>query len=404
MSKLIGPDVLPGIARVLQKNTFSVMPQIPVANRQGPGVRGEVGRYCRERGYKKVLVVTGPFVGKSEIAKKLYDGLTEQGIEYVVFDHIQSDPTFAGCREGALVAKQNQVDAVIAFGGGSVMDSAKLIAVSMAYPKSPFARFTIPFSAFKQFPLITVPTTAGTGCEVTFGAVISDDKTHMKKGAGGPGTTPQISFLDVETTMNLSPKMTATTGMDALSHVVEGYLSSVPNRACKQLCAEAAKNILDCLPRAYHDGPNDMEAREKMMESARIGGLSINMCSAVYGHALAHAIGGVYHLPHGEICGIILPEVLRFYQRPCAPQLARLAIHCGLGDASEYSTDLAKRFVDKVFALREELGLPGKIPGMQRYDLEAVKAEFWSQATLFASPVSIKEAELEQILYELAEQ
>ena len=401
--RLISPAAVPAVSRKLMAGALVVLPKVYTANRQGPGVRGEVGKYCREKGYHKVLVVTGPHIGKSDLIKKLYAGLEAEGIEYIVFDKIQSDPLFSGCWEGADIAKKNGVDAVVAFGGGSVMDSAKIIAATLAHPKSPNVRFTIPFTSFKQFPTITIPTTAGTGCEVTFGSVISDDKTHMKKGVGGPGYTPEISFLDVETTMNLSPKMTAATGMDALAHVMENWLSAVPNKECKELCKKATKDIFEYLPRAYHHGANDMEAREKMMECARIGGISINLCAAVHGHALAHAIGGVYHLPHGEICGIVLPEVLRFYQQPCAKELARLAIYCELGTAAEDRYTLSKKLVDHVFELRDELGLPEKIKGMKKDNLEEVKKEFWAQALLFPAPVAMQETDLDMILTDLAE-
>lgn len=403
MANIMNPAVLPGISSKMMKGAFAVLPQLDIANVEQPGARGLVGKYCKEKGYKRALVVTGPHIGKSELSKKLYSGLDEEGIEYTIFDGVKSDPVFSGCKAGSDMAKANHVDVVIAFGGGSVLDTAKIIAGTLAYPDSPFARFTVPFTVFKQFPLITIPTTAGTGCEVTFGSVISDDKTHMKRGVGGPGYTPQISFLDVETTMDLSPKMTAATGMDAMSHVVENYLSAVPDKACKAMCKKAIKDIFEYLPRAYHNGVNDMEARVKMMECARVGGISINRSGAVHGHALAHAIGGVYHLPHGEICGTILPEIVRFYQIPCAPQLARLAIYCGLGTVSEDRETLAARLVDHVFALRKELDLPEKIKGMNKYDLEAVKKEFWTQAMLFPSPVSMTEAELDAILYNLAE-
>jgi alcohol dehydrogenase class IV len=404
MKKILKPDMVPSVSRLAMAGTLLAMPAIKVENRQGPGVRGEVGKYCREKNYGTVLVVTGQHVGKSEISKKLYQGLDEEGIKYTVFDRVRPEPLFSGCWEGAEIAKQNHVDAVIAFGGGSVMDTAKIIAAMMGHPKSPKLRFEIPFTCFTQFPLITIPTTAGTGCEVTFGGVISDDKTGKKKNVGGPGYTPEISFLDVETTMNLSPKLTATSGMDALSHCMENWLSAVPNKECKEQCKKATKDIFEYLPRAYHNGPNDMEAREKMMESARIGGTAISTCAAVYGHALAHAIGGVYHLPHGEICGTILPEILRFYQKPCAVQLARLAVYCGLGSVSEDRDTLAAKIVDHVFELRGELNLPTTIKGMKKNDLDALRKEFWAQATMFPSPAPISEAQLDEILFRLAEE
>ncbi len=403
MSKFNLSAALPKYTNKAMIGAFTVLPQIPIENREGPGIRAEVGKYCKEKGYRNVLIVTGPYIGKSELSKKLYEGLGTEKIHYTVFDNIHSDPLFSGCEEGSKIAKHENVDAVIAFGGGSVMDSAKIIAATMAYPKSSFKRFTIPFTCFKQFPVITIPTTAGTGCEVTFGSVISDDRTHMKKGVGGPGYTPEISFLDVECTKDLSPKMTAATGMDALSHVMENYLSAIPDKRCKQMCKEATKDIFEALPRAYHKGAKDIEARVIMMESARKGGLAINYSGAVYGHALAHAIGGVYHLPHGEICGIILPEILRFYQKYCTVELAKLAIYCELGALSDDRDALAVRLVDHVFALREELALPGIIKDMRKNDLDAVKKEFWNQAILFPSPVPITEVELDELLCRLCE-
>ncbi len=141
-----------------------------------------------------------------------------------------------------------------------------------------------------------------------------------------------------------------------------------------------------------------------MMECAYKGGIAINCSGAAHGHALAHAIGGVYHLPHGEICGTILPEILRYYQEPCYEQLGKLAVASGLGTADEPSQELAARIVAHVFALRDMLNLPGTIKGMHRNDLEAVKKEFWKQAVLFPTPVSMREAELDMLLNRLSEE
>jgi len=400
---IISPSVVPSISRRMMKGVLSIMRPSKIEVRRGPGVRGEVGAYCKEKGYRKVLVVTGPIVGKMEIAQKLYEGLDATGIQHATFDGIQPEPLFSGCRAGSEVAKQNQVDAIIAFGGGSVMDSAKIIAATMAYPNSPFKRFEIPFTAFRHFPLITIPTTAGTGCEVTFGSIVCDDKTRTKKNIGGPGYTPEICFLDVETTENLPPALTATTGMDALAHLTENYLATAGSAEVKRMCEEGVRDVLEYLPRAYHNGSSDREAREKMMDSAYKGGVAINASGAVYGHALAHAIGGIYHIPHGEICGTILPEVLRYYQEPCAEQLAKLAVVCGLGTADEGEKLLAGRLVDCVLALRDTLKLPHTIKGMHRNDLDAVKKEFWKQALLFPAPATIRESDLARILDWLAE-
>ncbi len=224
----------------------------------------------------------------------------------------------------------------------------------------------------------------------------------MKKALGGPGFFPTVSFLDAETTMNLSPKMTAATGMDAMSHVMENYLSAVPNKECKNMCKAAIKDIFEYLPRAYKNGASDVEARVKMMEAARKGGLAINLSGAVYGHSLAHAIGGVYHLPHGQICGIILPEIVDFYKDSCAQELAQLAVFCGFGTVSETRGELAQKVVDKLVALRSELGMPDKIAGMKQSDLSAVKEEFWNQALLFPSPATMSEKDLDAMLVKLS--
>lgn len=401
MRKLIGPDVLPGATRKVMKNVLSVMPHTKIAEKRGAGIRGEVGKYCREKGYRNVLVVTGPIVGKLEIIDKLYQGLEEEKIRYTTFDGILSDPVFSGCREGSAAAKRNNVDAIIAFGGGSVMDTAKIIAATMAYPKSAFARFTVPFTAFRRFPVIMIPTTAGTGCEVTFGSIISDDKTRLKKNIGGPGYTPEICFLDVETTKDLSPELTAATGMDALAHLIENYLSAVPDKDCKNMCREAIRDVFEYLPRAYRNGSEDMAAREKMMDCANKGGQAINISGCVHGHALAHAIGGICHIHHGRICGIILPEILRYYQKYCGQELAELAVFCEMGTPDESSDVLSKRLVDRVFALRESLDLPEKIEEMKKDNLAAIRKEFWKQSLLYPTPTSMREEELDEILENL---
>jgi alcohol dehydrogenase class IV len=401
---VISPSFLPGISRHVMKGLLTVMPHGETAVRQGAGVRAEVGTYCKEKKYQKILVVTGPVVGKLEIAQRLYDGLASEGVEYITFDEIQPNPLFSGCEAGSKIARQNNVDAIVAFGGGSVLDTAKIIGATMAYPKSSFRRFMVPFTAFKRFPIITIPTTAGTGCEVTFGSIISDDETQKKKNIGGPGYTPEICFLDVETTKDLPPDLTASTGMDALAHLMENYLASVQNREIKKLCEEGVRDIFEYLPRAYQNGASDLEAREKMMACAYKGGIAINCSGAAHGHALAHAIGGVYHLPHGEICGTILPEILRYYQGPCNEQLGKLAIASGLGTADESSQVLADRIVAHVFALRETLNLPVTVRGMHRNNLEAVKKEFWKQAVLFPTPVSMRETELDMLLNRLSEE
>lgn len=288
-------------------------------------------------------------------------------VDVAYYDGVLPDPTYDQVAEGAAIAKQHGSEAILAIGGGSSIDAAKIIAASATSDESPADWVGFGKVKHEVIALYAIPTTSGTGSEATMGAVISDAATHQKGIISGSTLLPVATALDAALITGLPPHITAATGMDALTHGIEAYIGVWERGTRLEDARIAVKLVFENLAAAYHDG-SDLAARDGMAMGAYYAGMAINQVNVGNVHAIAHQLGGKYGIPHGLANALVLPHVLEFCHDEAAPRLAELAVLVGLGKSGEDEGKLAHKFTQAVRDLRTEVGIPDHSDKLQRED------------------------------------
>ena len=274
-------------------------------------------------GKKKAFIVTDSFLYHNGYTKPITDKLDEMGITHTVFFDVAPDPTLACAKDGAKLMSAFEPDCIIALGGGSAMDAAKIMWVLYEHPDADFMDMAMRFSDIRKrvytFPkmgekayFIAIPTSAGTGSEVTPFAVITDEKTGVKYPLADYQLMPNMAIIDTDFHMSAPKGLTAASGIDAVTHALEAYASMLATDYTDGLALKALKTIFDYLPRAYKDGRNDVEAREKMANAATMAGMAFANAFLGVCHSMAHKLGAFHHLPHGIANALMIDEVIRF--------------------------------------------------------------------------------------------
>ena len=339
----------------------------------GPGAALRLCDSIAQFGLKRVLVVTDAVLVKLGLVEPLRKALAEQGVDVAIHDGITPDPTYDVLQRGYDAARAHGSDSILAVGGGSVIDAAKVIGAMVVSGKSP-ARLVGMLKVGKpMLPLFAVPTTAGTGSEVTVAAVVTDPVAHAKAAVIDPKLVPAAAALDPALTTGMPKPITAATGMDALTHAVEAYMNRWPHAETAFHAVSAVRMIFANLPRACENGA-DLEAREAMLVASFYAGLAFTKAYVGYVHAFSHKVGGMYGVPHGLGNAILLPYVLDFIKdAPLAEQrLAELAVAIGAGKDGEPRAALAQRFVERVRELNRTVGIPEKLAALKAEDIPEV--------------------------------
>lgn len=352
----------------------------------GPGSSARLGQAIAGFGHGKILIVTDSIISKLGLLNPLTDALTAGGAEFVVFDEITPDAPIPLIEKGIEFYKMNGCDAIVAFGGGSSMDASKAIAVSVANPK-PLRQLAGYLKGLRApVKIYAVPTTAGTGSEVTVAAVISDPETHKKLVIVDPRMVPKMAALDPSLMTGLPPHITAATGIDALTHAVEAFVGNWKTPYSDGMALSAVGLIFENLRTAYTDGKN-LEAREKMALASTYAGFAFTRANVGYVHAIAHQFGGKYHTPHGLANAIMLPFVLKYSSPAITDKLAMLAVRAKVGTDDESPEVLAQKFLDAVDQLNQDLGIPTYLAALQEADIPALaKAACWEAHTGYPVP------------------
>lgn len=280
-------------------------------------------------GHKNVLIVSDKILNDLGVLKPLQAKLQEFGVKVAIFDGVKPDPTMSITQACLQQYKAAHCDSVLAVGGGSSIDVAKVVALAVTTNKTPQQLVGILKGRKASAPLYAVPTTAGTGSEVTVGAVISDDASHQKGLILDPNVVPRMVALDSGIMSGMPSKVTAETGMDALTHAVEAYISEIATSESNLYASTAVKLIFENLRIAYNE-PKNLPAREAMALASHYGGLALNMAGLGYVHGIAHQLGGYYGLPHGLSNAIVMPHILDFSRPVIDEKLAELARFSGL--------------------------------------------------------------------------
>jgi alcohol dehydrogenase len=337
---------------------------------------GSTARLCGligGSGARRTMIATDSVLSRLGLVDPVRRALEAEGIDVAVFDGIVPDPPEEVLQAGLAALRAHGSDSILALGGGSSIDAAKVIAAMATTGKSPAQLVGMLKVSKPPLPLFAVPTTAGTGSEVTVVAVVTDSARHEKKVVIDPKLVPVAAALDPVMMKEMPPSITAATGMDALTHAVEAYQGHWPQADTAMLCLTAVKLVFANLPRACSQG-EDLEAREAMALASLYAGLAFTRAAVGYVHAFSHKLGGMYGVPHGLANAMVLPRVLDFSRdAPYAEaRLAELAVAIGAGLASEPKAALAQRFVDRVRELNRTVGIPGKVAALRAEDIPAI--------------------------------
>lgn len=355
-------------------------------------------------GGTNVFIVTDAVLNKLGIPAKVTDYLDKNNIRYHVYDGITPDPTFAVVEEGLSQTVTAKCDAIIAIGGGSVIDAAKMIAMSQGNNCKPQKLIGILKARKSGVPLYCIPTTAGTGSEATLGAVVSDNETHQKALSIDPRMIPLAAAIDPVIMKGMPPHITADTGIDVLTHALEAWMSANASVETDYYAASATKAVMHYLPIAYQTG-DDLKAREEMGIAAHYGGIAFNKAGLGYVHAIAHQLGAHYSIPHGRANAIVLPYVLDVNRKGSEKRLATLARKIGIvegAQAGKTDKELASYFIKQVRALIETVGIDPTVKGMSESDFDDIaKAAAKEVSDTYAVPTYMPPAGIKKILHEI---
>ena len=336
----------------------------------GPGSALRLCAMIGQSGATRVMIVTDAVLVKLGLVEPIRRKLADAGIDVAVHDGITPDPTYPVLTAGHEAVRAHRSDAILAIGGGSVIDAAKVIDAMAVSGKTPERLVGVMKVGKPMLPLFAIPTTAGTGSEVTVAAVVTDPVKHAKSAVIDPKLVPMATALDPTLMTGMPKPITAATGMDALTHAVEAYTNLWPHKETAWHATAAVRMIFANLPRAC-EHPDDLEAREAMAVASFYAGLAFTKAYVGYVHAFSHKIGGMYGVPHGLGNAITLPYVLDFLQdqRWAQQRLADLAVAIGAGSASEAKPALAARFIERVRELNRTVGIPEKIDALKGDDI-----------------------------------
>ena len=393
--------VLLRIYALLLKLAAAILPVPSPLVFAGPGSRLQLCATIASSGVNNLLIVTDATLNKLGLLDDMQAELTKRGVNFVIYDGIEPDPTVAQIEAGFEVLKQHQCEAVLAVGGGSPIDAAKVIA-ALATNHKPVFKMAGLFKVRKPLlPLYAIPTTSGTGAEVSVGAVVTDTEQQRKLVLADITLVPKMACLDGEISVGVPPAITADTGMDALTHAVESYIARNHFAASDSMALAAVRLIMQNLPQAHADG-KDLEARQNMALAAHYAGIAMSKAGLGYTHAIAHNFGALYHVPHGRANAIVLPYVLEYSKSHCAGRLADLARAAGLGGPQDDDATLADAFITKVRSLNASFGIPAQLDQLNLEDVPRItKAAMKEARTTYAVPRYISSKGMSNLVKEI---
>ena len=370
---------------------------------EGYGAREKVGDICAEMGVSSVLVITDRTVRGLGFPEKVTASLASRGIPYAVFSEIDSEPTVDIIRAGVKAAAECAADCVVTLGGGSVMDSGKIIAAGAKTPEINPAHYLHKFAVVpgNTLPMINIPTTAGTGAELTVGAVVKNARGE-KRSTVVIGLDIEHVILDSELTVGAPRGVTVWCGIDALSHGLEGLLSdTIPDRDDIHKSRECVRLVLENLPLLLKE-PGNIGARRRMGLAAHYGGNAINRQLAGYIHAFAHSIGGMYHIPHGKAIALCMLPVLEMQRDVSLEALAELAAYCGLTEPEDSPEEAEAKMLTALGDLLRACGLGNGCPEI-REDYEELVRLIDADSINYSAPKTFTDEEITEILDRIRE-
>ncbi|WP_281645470.1 L-threonine dehydrogenase [Parendozoicomonas sp. Alg238-R29] len=369
---------------------------MPPVNHMGEGCLEGAMNDIVSLGLTKALVVTDEVLNKIGLVADVTEQLGAKGIASVIFDDTQPNPTCSNVAEGLTLLEENECNFVISLGGGSPHDCAKGIALVATNGGAIKDYEGVNVSSKPQLPLVAINTTAGTASEITRFCIITDEERHVKMAIVDKNTTPVMSVNDPELMKGMPASLTAATGMDALTHAIEAYVSTIATPVTDCSALKAIELIARFLRRAVGNGA-DMEAREQMAYAQLLAGMAFNNASLGYVHAMAHQLGGFYDLPHGVCNAVLLPHVQAYNARVRPERLADVAV--AMGENVEGLTDVeaAEKALSAIKRLSADIGIPAGLTelGVKEEDFEVLATNALQDACGLTNP---KQANLEEVI------
>lgn len=354
----------------------------------GTGAREVLAEEIKNRGYKKVLVVTDKSLFDCGVTTKVTDVLDKAKIAYSVYSDVKPNPTKANVWDGLKACKTAQADVIVAVGGGSSIDTAKAIGIIMTNPdKEDIVSLEGAVNTKnKSLPIIALPTTAGTAAEVTINYVITDEDREVKMVCVDPHDIPVLAIIDTELMASMPKSIAASTGMDALTHAVEGYITKAHNTMSDMFHMQAIKLIFEYLPAAVND--KDEEAVEKMGLAQYIAGMGFSNVGLGIVHSMAHQLGAVYDTPHGLANAILLPTIMRFNGEVCYERFREILIALGVDAKSMNKDEVINKFVEMIEDLSRKVGITQTVKdtGCREEDLEMLAQKAMNDACRPGNP------------------
>ncbi|MGU8570953.1 L-threonine dehydrogenase [Clostridium perfringens] len=369
---------------------------MPAISLMGADCLKDAGDQVGELGFKKALIVTDKVLGQIGIVKKVTDVLDNKNIEYAIYDETKPNPTVKNVNDGLALLKEKECDFVISLGGGSAHDCAKGIALLATNGGEIKDYEGVDKSKKPQLPMVGINTTAGTGSEMTLFAIITDEERHIKMALVDKYLTPIIAVNDPMLMLAMPKSLTAATGMDALTHAIEAYVSTSATPITDACAEKAIELISNYLVNAVENG-QDVEARDMMAYAEYLAGMAFNNASLGYVHAMAHQLGGFYNLPHGVCNAILLPHVQEYNKATSASRLAKIAKIMGgniEGLTDEQGADLC---IDMIKSLSQTIGIPEGLGvlGVKESDFETLATNALNDACSLTNP---RKGNLEEVI------
>ncbi|HBI6963481.1 TPA: L-threonine dehydrogenase [Clostridium perfringens] len=369
---------------------------MPAISLMGADCLKDAGDQVGELGFKKALIVTDKVLGQIGIVKKVTDVLDNKNIEYAIYDETKPNPTVKNVNDGLALLKEKECDFVISLGGSSAHDCAKGIALLATNGGEIKDYEGVDKSKKPQLPMVGINTTAGTGSEMTLFAIITDEERHIKMALVDKHLTPIIAVNDPMLMLAMPKSLTAATGMDALTHAIEAYVSTSATPITDACAEKAIELISNYLVNAVENG-QDVEARDMMAYAEYLAGMAFNNASLGYVHAMAHQLGGFYNLPHGVCNAILLPHVQEYNKATSASRLAKIAKIMGgniEGLTDEQGADLC---IDMIKSLSQTIGIPEGLGvlGVKESDFETLATNALNDACSLTNP---RKGNLEEVI------
>lgn len=353
---------------------------------------------------RSVLIVTDKGIVQSGLLTYVEAVLKSHKIKYTIYDSTQPNPTVQNVEEALTDYCSGNCDTLIAIGGGSAMDCAKAVGARVAYPKKSVNKLGGMLKVLRPLPpLIAIPTTAGTGSETTLAALITDSDVQHKYALMSFPLIPRYAVLDPKLTYSLPKSLTATTGIDALTHAIEAYIGRSTTSETRRLSLEASKLVFENIEIAYKNG-YDNTARENMLHAAYKAGIAFSKSYVGYIHAIAHSLGGKYGIPHGLANAVIMPYVLEAYGKSVYKKLYELGLNVGVCTESDSYEDGANKFINAIRNLNSRLGIPCKLSGIKPEDITEMARHAEKEANpLYPVPKLMTRKELESFYITISE-